>query len=73
MIVGLKNFMTKGTLFDIANQLRLLIQKHDKKYKFDIPMELCVAYAIYKFSQGVNLLVCSELFAVSRSTTSHVF
>jgi hypothetical protein len=68
-----KFHMTKGTLFDIANQLRLLIQKHDMKYKFHIPMELCVAYASYKFSQGVNLLVISELFAVGRSTISHVF
>lgn len=69
----LENFhMTKGTLFDIANQLRLLIQKHDMKYKLDIPMELCVAYAIKKLSQGVNLLVCSELFAIGRSTISHV-
>jgi hypothetical protein len=69
----LENFhMTKGTLFDIANQLRLLIQKHDMKYKLDIPMELCVAYAIKKLSQGVNLLVCSELFAIGKSTISHV-
>jgi hypothetical protein len=68
-----KFHMTKGTLFDIANQLRLLIQKNDMKYKFDIPMELCVAYASYKFSQGVNLLVISELFGIGRSTISHVF
>jgi hypothetical protein len=59
-----KFHMTRGTLFDIAIQLRLLIQKHDTKYKFDILMEVRVAYAIYKLLQGVNLLVCSELFAI---------
>jgi hypothetical protein len=64
--------LTKGTLFDIANQLKLLIQKQDMKYQFVIPMEVCVTCAIYKLTQGVNLLICSELFVISRSIISFI-
>ncbi len=52
--------LTKGTLFDIANQLKPLIQKQDMKYQFVIPMEVCVTCAIYNLAQVVNLLIYSD-------------
>jgi hypothetical protein len=64
--------LTKGTLFGITNQLKPLIQKQDMKYWFVIPMEVCVTCAIYNLAQGVNLLICSELFAISRSIISFI-
>lgn len=42
------------------------------KYQFVIPMEVCVTCAIYNLAQGVNLLICSALFVISRSTISFI-
>ncbi len=37
------------------------------KYWKEVPIETHVACSIYKLVQGVNLLVCSELFAIGNS------
>ncbi len=47
--------ITRNTLFDIVNHLKLLIWKQDTKYCFAILVELDVACAIYKLAQGINL------------------
>lgn len=59
--------MTKNTLFDIANQLKLWIQNQDTKYCLAILVERHVACAIYKLAQSINLFICNELFVVGRS------
>jgi len=66
------HILTKGTLFDIANQLKPLIQKQNMKYQFVIPMEVCVTCSIYNLAQGVNLLICNEVFVIGRSTISFI-
>jgi hypothetical protein len=50
-----ENFcITKHNLFNIANHLRPLIIKQDKKYRKDIPIEIQVCCAIYKLTHGSN-------------------
>jgi hypothetical protein len=58
--------MTRNTLFDIVNHLKLLIWKQDRKCCFAILVELDVACAIYKLAQGINLLICNKFFVVGR-------
>jgi hypothetical protein len=60
--------MIKGSCFDIVNKFMPLIQNENIKYCFVIPIEVHITCAIYKFSQGVNLLLCNELFVIGRST-----
>jgi hypothetical protein len=68
-----QNFkMLKEMLFNIANKLKPLIVKKDAKYQFVIPVEVRVAYVIHKFSHGSNLLTCSELFSIGKSTIRFV-
>jgi hypothetical protein len=38
----------------------------ETKYWKEVPIEIHVA-SIYKLVQGVNLLICSELFAIGKS------
>ncbi len=65
----IQNFqISKLTLFEIANQLKPLIGKEDTKCCFAILMEVWVTCVIYKLSHGSNLLTCSELFVIGRST-----
>lgn len=56
--------MKKQTLFAITNCLRPLIRKQDTHYKMFILVEVQVAYAFYKLTQGCNLLICNELFTM---------
>jgi hypothetical protein len=60
--------MTKCTFFDIAHQVKPLVGKQNIKYQLAIPIEIWVAYTIYKLAQGVNNLMCSELFAFGQFT-----
>jgi hypothetical protein len=59
--------MTKCTLFDIAHQVKPLIGKQNIKYRLTILIEIWITYTIYKLAQGVNNLLCSELFAFGQS------
>lgn len=47
-----------------------LVRKQDTKYRLVIPVSVRVACSLFKLSHGVSLLICSELFAVGRSTVS---
>jgi hypothetical protein len=62
--------MTKATIFHIVTNLKLIIGKQDTKYKKIVPIEICVCCAMYKLAQGVNFLVCNELFAMGKSIVS---
>jgi hypothetical protein len=64
--------MIKGIFFDTVNNFMPLIQKENIKYCFVIPIEVHITCEIYKFSQGVNLLLCNELFVIGISTISFV-
>ncbi len=67
----MKNFcIAKHNLFNIANQLRPLVIKQDKKHRKYIPIEIQVCCAIYKLAHGSNFFTYSELFAIGKSTMS---
>jgi hypothetical protein len=46
--------------------------KQDTQYRKVFPIEIWVLCAIYKLAHGTNLLMCNELFAISKSTISKV-
>jgi hypothetical protein len=48
------------------------ISKQGTKYKKIILVHIQVSCAIYKLAQGVNILTCSELFAIVCSIIGHV-
>ncbi len=54
--------MSKHTFFDIVNLLKPHLQKQNTQHKMAIAMEVCVVFIIYKYVQGVDLLVCHKLF-----------
>ena len=60
--------MSKETVFEICNKVRPLIEKKNTRYRAAIPVEIRVTCAIYKPAHGANILTCSELFAIGRST-----
>ncbi len=53
--------------------MRPLISNQDTKYRKAISIEIRVSCAIYKLTQGANILTCSELFTIGRSIVSLVF
>jgi hypothetical protein len=65
--------MLKEMLFDIVNKLKPLITKKYMKYWFVIPIEVKVTCVIHKLFHGSNLLTCSELFSIGKSTVRFVF
>jgi len=60
--------MTKNSVFSLAELLKPAIQKKNTKYRLSIPVLIRVACTLFKLTHGANLTVCSETFAVGRST-----
>ena len=60
--------MSKESVFDLCSALRPHIERRDTRYFCAIPVEIRVTAALYKLVQGVNILTCSEMFAIGRST-----
>jgi len=54
----------------IVNQLWPVLMKQDTHYQIIIPIEIWVSCVIYKLAHRVNILICSELFAISKSIMS---
>ncbi len=57
----------------MCNQVRPPISKQDTKYRKAIPIEIRISCAIYKLTQGANILTCNELFTIGRSIVGLVF
>jgi hypothetical protein len=64
--------MSKNTFMDICNQVKPLISKHDNKYRKAIIVEICISCAIYELAHDANILTCSGLFAIGRSSITFV-
>lgn len=62
--------MTKRLVFSLAMLLSPTIKKRDTKYRLAIPVPVRLACTLFKLSHGASLLICSEMFAVGRSTVS---
>lgn len=62
--------MTKRALLALAQHLAPAIRKKDTRYRAAVPVIVRLACTLFKLSHGATLLICSELFAVGRSTVS---
>jgi hypothetical protein len=60
--------MLKESAFDLCNALWPHIERKDTRYRCAIPVEIRVTTALYKLAHGVDILTCSELFAIDCST-----
>lgn len=52
----------------IRGGIKVLINQQNTKYWKDVFIEIYVTYSIYKLAQCANLLMCSRLFIVKKST-----
>lgn len=64
--------MTKLALWALADVLKPFVEKKDTKYRFAIPVVVRVACVLFKLTHGCSLFICSELFAIGKSTVSMV-
>jgi hypothetical protein len=62
--------MTKVAVFSLADLLRPHVEKQDTKYRLAILVLICVACTLFKLTHGTSLFICSEMFAVGKSTVS---
>ena len=62
--------LTKPAVFALADLLRPTIQKKDTKYKLAIPVVIRVACCLFKLTHSASLFICSEMFAIGRSTVT---
>jgi hypothetical protein len=64
-----ENFrLTKESVFRMADMLSPYVQKQDTRFHHAIPAMVKVAVTLYKLCQGASLLICSEQFALGKST-----
>ena len=64
--------MTKQAVHTLAELLKPAMQKRDTKYRLAIPVLVRVACTLFKLTHGCSLFICSEMFAMGRSTISLV-
>jgi hypothetical protein len=62
--------MNKPAMFALADLLKLHVQKQDTKYRLVVPVLIRIACTLFKLSHGASLFICSEMFAVGKSTVS---
>jgi hypothetical protein len=64
--------MSKPVVFVLSNLLKPHVQRQDTKYRLAIPVLVRVAVTLFKLTHGASFLVCSEMFAVGKSTCSAI-
>ena len=64
--------MTKRSVFHLANILAPSISKKNTRYRLAVPVLVRVACTLFKLNHGASLLLCSEVFAIGRSTMSMI-
>ena len=64
--------MIQQAVFSLANLLRPHVEKQDTKYRLAVPIIVCVCCTLFKLTHGTSLFLCSEMFAVWKSTVSMV-
>jgi hypothetical protein len=62
--------MTKPAVFALAGLLKPHVEKADTKYRLAVPVIVRVACTLFKLSHAANYTICSEMFAIGRSTVS---
>lgn len=64
--------MTKASVFTLSDLLRPHVARQDTTYRVAIPVLIYVVCTLFKLTHGASLLVCSEMFAIGKSTISMV-
>lgn len=64
--------MSKAAVHSLASLLAPNLKKKDTRFRLSIPVIIRVACSLFKLAHGCSLLLCSELFAVGRSTVSEM-
>ena len=64
--------MTKPAVFALADLLRPSVQRKDTRYRLAIPVLIRVACCLFKLTHGASLFICSEMFAIGKSTVSAI-
>ena len=64
--------MTKDAVFALAQMLEPHVQKKDTNYRLAVPVLVRVCCALFKLTHGANYTICSEMFAIGRSTVSKI-
>jgi hypothetical protein len=64
--------MTKRAVFALSDVLKPHIEKQDTKYRLAIPVLVRLAVILFKLTHSASLFVCSEMFAVGKSTCSAI-
>lgn len=64
--------MTKPSIFALAKLLKPHISKKNTKYRLAVSVLIHVACTLFKLTHGANLTICSEMFAIGRSTMSKI-
>jgi hypothetical protein len=62
--------MTKVAVFSLSDLLRPHVEKQDTKYRLAIHVLIRLACTLFKLTHGPSLFICSEMFAVGKSTVS---
>lgn len=62
--------MSKRAVVALADLLRPHVERQNTKYRIAIPVLIRVACSLFKLTHGASLIVCSEMFAVGKSTVS---
>jgi len=64
--------MTKASVIALADLLKPHVQRQNTHYRVAIPVLIRVACTLFKLIHGANFTICSEIFAIGRSTVSKV-
>ena len=64
--------MTKGSIFAFADLLAPHVRRKDTKYRVAIPVLIRVACTLFKLTHGASLVICSEMFAIGKSTVCSI-
>ena len=64
--------LTKPAVFALADLLRPSIRKKDTRYRLAILVVIRVACSLFKLTHGASLFICSEMFAIGKSTVSSI-
>jgi hypothetical protein len=64
--------MSKPAIFALSNLLKPHMQRQDTKFHLAIPVLVRVAVTLFTLTHGGSLFVCSEMFAVGKSTCSAI-
>lgn len=70
--MGLDVRMTKPAVMALSDVLKPHVQRENTRYRLAIPVLIRVGCTLFKLAHGANMTVCSELFAIGKSTVSMV-